>query len=135
MANPVKATIGCEPYCTQVRVCNDTAHTITADDPVSANGKDTGPAPFDLLLSALVSCKVITVRMYADRKGWPVERIEATARIVSWNGHAADQIEVEMEFVGDLTEEQKNRLLTIAEQCPVQKTLEQSARIATMLTV
>ncbi len=135
MANPVKATIGSEPYCTTIRVCNDTAHTITADEPEKFNGKDSGPAPFDLLLSSLVACKVITVRMYADRKGWPVEKIDATATIVEWDGRAASKIEVDMDFEGDLTDEQKQRLLTIAEQCPVQKTLQAGLTVETMLAV
>ena len=118
-------------------------HRLVADEPRPI-GNDTGPTPYDLLLGALGACTSMTVRMYAERKRWPLERVRVTlqhSRI-----HARDCADCEtsngwinhidriIELTGDLDETQRQRLLHIAERCPVHQTLASEVRIATSLS-
>jgi uncharacterized OsmC-like protein/alpha-beta hydrolase superfamily lysophospholipase len=108
-------------------------HQLAADEPAAVGGADSGPTPYDLLLAGLGACTAITVRMYADRRGWPLH--QTTVRLRHRRIHAGDcascetptgqldQIEREMLFEGELTGEQRARLLAIAERCPVHRTL------------
>jgi uncharacterized OsmC-like protein len=109
-------------------------HTLTADEPASLGGTDQGPTPYDLLLAALGSCTAMTVRMYANRRGWPLE--DVAVRLVHDRIHARDcehcetqegmldHITLAIEMTGALTPEQRARLLDIAHRCPVHKTLK-----------
>jgi putative redox protein len=118
-------------------------HSLVADEPVQAGGTDQGPSPFDLLVAALGACTAITLRMYADRKGWPLEA--ATVRLTHDKIHAADcascetregmldRIEREIEIEGPLDADQKQRLLQIADRCPVHRTLTSEVQIRTRL--
>ena len=106
-------------------------HTLTADEPVDKGGEDTGPAPHELLLAGLASCTSMTVKMYAERKGWPLESIE-----VAVAGDHVDGAFVMTRHValkGVLTDEQRARLLDIANKCPVHRTLTGPIRIDTDL--
>ena len=114
-------------------------HPVVVDEPEILGGKDHGPTPYDLLCAALGSCTTITLRMYADRKGWPLE--EVTARVAHHRGRVGgdpsaaagiDHFRVELEFRGPLTLEQRVRLLEIADRCPVHRTLLGGARIETL---
>ena len=118
-------------------------HRLSADEPTSQGGTDSGPNPYDLLLAALGSCKAITVTMYARRKEWPLESI--TVRLRHERIHAddcesceskdvlLDRVDCEVELSGSLTVEQRGRLVEIANRCPVHRTLTSEIEIRTRL--
>jgi uncharacterized OsmC-like protein len=119
-------------------------HTLTADEPVAAGGGETGPNPYDLLISALGACTSMTVSLYARRKGWPLEAV--TVRLHHAKVHASDcaecetkdgmidRIDREVELHGQLSDEQRARLLEIANKCPVHRTLTSEIDIRTRLS-
>ncbi len=98
-------------------------HEIILDEPEEFGGKDLGPNPMEILNSALASCTSITLQMYAQRKGWPLEeaRIEVDVEADKASGHTVFHKRVE--FIGDLDEKQRIRLMQIASKCPVEKIL------------
>jgi putative redox protein len=116
-------------------------HQILADEPVAAGGEDSGPGPYDFLLAALGACKSMTMRLYADRKSLPLER--ATVTLNHSKIHAQDcaecetkegmldQIDVAIGLEGALNAEQRQRILEIADKCPVHRTLTSEIRILT----
>jgi putative redox protein len=106
---------------------------IIADEPISSGGKDTGPDPFTLLLSSLASCSLITMRMYADRKGWDIPELVVNANLYQEikENKLITFIDREILFPGTVSEEQQVRLLVIAKQCPVAKILENEVKIHT----
>jgi putative redox protein len=118
-------------------------HLLQADEPREAGGKDSAPNPYELLLAALGSCTSMTIQMYAERKQWPLQgvrvdlshsRIHAVdcAECDSKEG-MIDRIEVEISLTGDLSDEQRERLLEIANRCPVHRTLVSPVHIQTRL--
>lgn len=118
-------------------------HRLFADEPVAAGGTDTGPSPYDLLIAALGACTSMTISLYARRKQWPLEAV--TVKLTHRKVHAADcedcekkdglldYVDRRVELQGDLTEEQRARLLEIANKCPVHKTLTSQIQIVTRL--
>jgi uncharacterized OsmC-like protein len=119
------------------------AHRLTSDEPVDAGGAGSGPSPYDLLLSALGSCTSMTLGVYARRKAWPLESV--TVRLRYSRIHAVDcaecetkegmldHINVDIELAGTLTEEQRAKLLEMADKCPVHRTLVSEIDIQTRL--
>jgi putative redox protein len=117
-------------------------HRLVADEPRPI-GDDAGPNPYDLLLAALGSCTSMTLRMYADRKGWPLEQVRVTlrhSRIHARDCAACetsvgfvDQIDRDIELTGSLDDTQRERLLYMADRCPVHQTLTSEVHITTSL--
>lgn len=107
-------------------------HFIYADEPEDIGGTDEGMPPAALLLASLGSCTAITIRMYADRKGYPLETIKVELGI-----NPEDEIDKsttitrQITFTGDLSDEQRQRLMQIAEKCPIHKLLSNPIHILT----
>lgn len=130
-----------EGYTTQMKMGN---HFLTADEPIDVGGSDYGPNPYDLLTGALAACKAMTVRMYAQRKGWALENV--TVHVNHQKDYHIDCKECETDsaakidaficevsFKGDLTAEQKERMLQIADRCPVHRTLSSEILIKSQM--
>jgi len=103
-------------------------HQLVADEPASMGGGDAGPAPFDFIMSGLGACTSMTLRMYAERKSLPLTRVSVALRHdkVEVEGVMRDRISRDITLEGDLSEEQRQRLLEIANKCPVHRALSQS---------
>src|SRR3954447_18843699 len=106
-------------------------HVIRADESLQSGGTDTGPEAFELLLASLGACTAITLRMYARRKGWPLEGVQVDARFDEQRGKRL--IRMSVGFTGDLSPEQHARLLQIANACPVHKALTTGVIVETQL--
>ena len=117
-------------------------HTMAADEPTSVGGEDLGPTPYEYLLGGLGACTSMTLQMYARRKGWPLD--EARVRLKHRRVHASDceecdaggnprldVIDREVELIGDLDDDQRARMMEIADRCPVHRTLEAGVRVET----
>jgi uncharacterized OsmC-like protein len=119
------------------------SHRLTADEPITARGTNSGPTPYDLLLAALGACTSMTVGMYARRKNWPLQGVIVRlrhARIHAEDCAACetkqgflDRIECELELAGPLSSEQRSKLLEISEKCPVHRTLQSRIEIQSSL--
>jgi len=103
-----------------------------ADEPVEVGGLGSGPTPYDLLCAALGACTAMTVRMYARRKAWPLRSVRVCVGHARTKGEdPPDGFLREVVLEGDLTDEQRSRLVEIAERCPVHASLNQGARVST----
>jgi uncharacterized OsmC-like protein/alpha/beta superfamily hydrolase len=116
-------------------------HTLVADEPLDAGGGGFGPGPYDLLLAALGTCTAMTLRMYADHKGWDLTGIQIylqhdkvharDCKDCETRDGRVDQVEREIELTGELDTSQRLRLLQIADRCPVHRTLQSEVRVRT----
>ena len=100
------------------------SHTLTADEPREHGGDDDGPSPQELLAASLASCTAITMEMYAKRKGWNVDGLEIDVDYTPAERGCATNFKLVMKMPAHLSEEQAERLQTIAAKCPVHRTLE-----------
>ena len=111
-------------------------HTLTADEPLDKGGLDKGPNPFEFLLGALGACTTMTIRMYADRKNWPVEKVSVRLthnKIEELGNGLVDIITRDITLEGKLDDELRQSLLDIANKCPVHRLLENQPRLLTRL--
>ena len=131
----ITARTGPDGYRTSIDAAG---HTLVADESV-ASDPGAGPSPYELLLAAIGSCTAMTMRMYATRKQWPLD--EVIVRLRTGRKHVEDcencetrsvgiqQLERQIEMKGPLDDEQRQRLLLIADRCPVKQTLERGIRV------
>ncbi|MBD3731744.1 MAG: OsmC family protein [Sphingopyxis sp.] len=120
------ARIGKDKYRTQISVGG---RDIVADEPRALGGQGAGFAPYDLLLASLGACTAITLRMYADRKGWPMESLEVALRL-----HGVEEKRIDRTLtIAGLDDEQRARMADIAERTPVTLTLKNGLPIDTRL--
>jgi len=138
--NRVIAHLGKSGYATDIMA---EGHSLVADEPISVGGTNLGPTPYGYLMAGLGACTAMTLRMYSDRKQWPLDG--ATVKLNHQKIYAAncetcetkegklDQIEREIELFGPLDDSQKTRLLQIANRCPVHRTLKSEVVIKTEL--
>ena len=119
-----------DPYFTTIQA---RTHKLIADEPIEVGGKDQGPRPGDFIRMALASCTAITLRMYANRKNLNVKQIHVRVS----NGPFAQKTTytTEIEITGELTEDQKARMLQIAKLCPVHKVLTNPIEVNTLLSL
>lgn len=129
-----------EGFTTQMKLGK---HYMTADEPLEFGGNDFGPSPYELVSAGLSACTAMTIQMYAKRKGWPVENVEVHTSY--GKDHAVDCEACEMpdakidtfnreiKLTGDLDEKQQQRIMQIADKCPVHKTLHSQTQIISKL--
>jgi putative redox protein len=106
-------------------------HQLLADEPADEGGDDAGPAPQDFLLAALGACTSMTVKLYADRKGWPLESVRV--ELSQAKDGATHVMQRKIHLTGNLDDEQRARLLEIAGKCPIHRTLTGEIRIESAL--
>ena len=133
------AETGTGTYTQQITAAH---HELVADEPQPISA-DAGPTPYDLLLAALGACTSMTVRMYANRKAWPLEHVRVTLRHSRIHAEDCaecettrgwiDHIDRDIELAGNLDDTQRERLLHIANRCPVHQTLTSEVHISTSL--
>jgi len=122
MNKEVTVIIEEEKYTTTITTQN---HTVIADEPTALGGQDKGVTPKQLLLSSLGTCKVMTARMYADQKKWDLKKvtIHLSSEVQKSEQQQTTYVKCHVSFEGNLDDEQKKRLLTIVDRCPIHKIL------------
>ncbi len=139
-SHKVAVRLGAEGFTTEIMVG---PHHLTADEPESVGGNDFGPGPYELVSAGLGACTAMTIQMYARRKGWRVEEVQvhlnhkkdymADMKEVADKPAKIDHFERLVVLKGDLTDAQRQRLLQIADRCPVHRTLQETVEVTTVL--
>lgn len=125
----ITAKLGNRDFLTELT--NET-HQWKADEPFEIGGSNQGPNPYELMLSALSSCSAITMKMYANRKEWPMEGAEIDCELVKADANSPSFIRRKIRILGNLETDQKERLIQIANLCPIHKMLSQNTDIETV---
>lgn len=126
----INAHLGQEKYKTEIKTATN---SLIVDEPFELEGQDLGFSPKELLASALGSCTIITLKMYANHKGWNLTDVNIEVTF-EWDNDASKSVFTrKIELIGDLTEEQRERLLKIADKCPVHKVLMHPTEVETTL--
>ncbi len=126
----ITASIGIELYKTEIE---SETNLIISDEPQSSGGKDLGFAPNELLASSLAACTGITLRMYANRKGWNLTDVKVEVTFETDSVNNKFKIVRTIQLLGDLDTDQKARLVNIADKCPIHKILTSPIEITTAL--
>lgn len=131
LENDITATIGTQKYLCTVTWRNG---QLLMDEPESVGGNDLGPDPFSTLLASLAGCTLSTLRMYIDRKAWDIPEINISLNLSQENeGELVTTISRSITFTKEISTEQKERLLFIAEKCPISKILKNTINLKTSL--
>lgn len=125
----ITANIEKELY--KIEIKTPTGNVIYADEPLEKGGQDKGFSPRELLASSLAACTCATVRMYADRKTWELDKVNINIELTEENGET--KFTRKLELTGKLDESQRARLLTVANACPIHKILTGTIAIETIL--
>ena len=128
--NKITANIGTELYKTEIE---SETNLIISDEPKSSGGQDLGFAPNELLASSLAACTAITLRMYANRKGWELTDVKVEVSFETDSLENKFKIVRDIQLLGNLDEVQQARLLIIADKCPIHKILTNPIEITTAL--
>ena len=123
----ISSSIKKENY--KIDITSPSGNLIIADEPIDMGGKNLGFSPKELLASALAACSSATVKMYADRKGWDLEEVKINIELDYIPTENKTVINRKLEFIGNLDDTQKSRLLAIANACPVHKILSNPIEI------
>jgi putative redox protein len=127
----VSSSIKSERY--KIEIKSPTGNVVIADEPADKGGKDLGFSPKELLAASLAACTGATVRMYADRKEWPLEEVKINIDLERDEASNKTVINRKVEFIGNLNDEQLKRLLAVANACPVHKILTNPIEINTSM--
>ncbi len=126
----ITARIERTPYETHL---STDSQVVVVDEPFEVGGQDRGMRPGELLAGSLASCTVITLRMYADRKGWPLDSVVAHVDFMRDDETNRSLFTMRLILNGDLTDEQRRRLLEMADRCPVHRALQSPIDFQTLL--
>lgn len=129
LENDITGTIGTQKYLCTISWRNG---KLLMDEPENIGGNDLGPDPFSTLLASLAGCTLSTLRMYIDRKGWDIPEINISLNLTQENeGELVTTISKTITFPSAISIEQKERLLLIAEKCPISKILKNTINLKT----
>ncbi len=126
----ITAEIGKQRFRTEIRTAGN---LIIADEPVSMGGENLGFSPSELLASSLAACTAATLRMYADQKQWPLEKVSIDVTFERDTKANKSTIVRDIRLTGDLDDAQRSRLLAVANACPIHKVLSNPIEINTNL--
>ncbi|MCY1514265.1 OsmC-like protein [compost metagenome] len=115
----------------KVEIKSTSGNTLIADEPVENGGKNLGFSPHELLISALAACTNATLRMYADRKQWDLQEVKTNIDLLADESGQKTILNRQIELIGNLSDEQKERLMTVANKCPLHKILSNPIEINT----